>query len=214
MSPAGSAQANGAAGFGTLRGEQLYLGFVYEGVEAAAETLLDRYLGEARARARHLLWRLAPEMLAGGRRLLAGGRHLQAAALLVALARVLPGADWTGCDPAFLALALGRLVSRIARRRLPLRPEQAEALAELLADQAPRLVYALPVLGVLRVMRRHLEARQPTGTLAARLGALQRSWRQDWYFNPLQLIQRRIAGLLEAAGVHQTRDGRAGLSSP
>jgi hypothetical protein len=205
---AAASRQPGLAGPGTLRGEQAYFDFVHEGVAAAAETLLDRYLGEARARSRQLFRQFAPGMLPGGRRLLASDRHLQAAALFVALSRVLPGADRTGCAPAFLALALGRLVSRIARRRLPLRPEQAEALAVLLTDEAPRLAYAIPVLGLLRVMRRHLDARRPTEALAARLGALQRSWRHDWYFNPLGLIQRRIAGLLEAAGVRPQHDGR------
>lgn len=180
------------------REEQMLFDFAYDGLEEEAKELLDQYLGEAWKRAKSLNWVIEPTLFSAGRRILTNGRRLQAAVLILALTRLLPSFPLRRRDSGALLAPLAKLVSRIARRKLPLRQEEAEEIVVFLADHARRFTYAIPVLGVLRVVQRHVDAYGFTKGLESSLCRLQSVWLHDWYFNNLRKIQGRIATIAEA----------------
>jgi len=175
---------------------QRHFPFAYDGVEAEARGLLEHYLDEARLCAPGLNWRVEPALLPSGRRILERDRHLQAETLIAALVLLVVRCRSAEADPAGTASVLGRLISRLARRMLPLRDEHPGRLVGLLADHAPLLTEAIPILGVLRVVRRHVNACGLNAGLRSDLLRLQTAWSCDWYINPLAKVQQRIAGIL------------------
>jgi len=179
---------------------QLHFAFATDGAEAEAGELLDGYLAEARLGAPELDWRVEPALFPFGRRILDRDRHLQAAALIAALVLLLGRCCSAEADRAGTAAILGRLISRLARRKLPLKGEQPARLVALLSAHAAFFTGAIPILGVLRVLRRHVSACGLDAGLRGALLQLQAAWSCDWYINPLAAVQDRIAKMLSPVG--------------
>ncbi len=176
--------------------EQLLFDFVFDGIEDAAGALLDQYLSEAHSSAKRLNWRIAPDALAAGQTILGSDRHLQTAVLLAALNHVITIGGGNARELPLTVSAIAKLISRIARRRLPLKDGQPEGVVSSMTEHASALTHAVPVLGILFVVRRHMRSCGFSADLATSLRELQNGWVHDWYFNPLHLIQRRISEML------------------
>jgi len=181
----------------TAHDEQACFDFVYEDLADEANELLDRYLREVWARAQSLNWKIKPVMFPAGRRIIENDRLLQVQVIFIALARLL--ADRKSLDRERYSSTgpLAKLISRIARRRLPISPEETVGLVGVLADHASFFAYSIPILGILRLVKRHLARRGLTSALRRELDRLQKAWQYDWYFNDKRLIRKRIAALAE-----------------
>jgi len=175
---------------------QLHFAFAYDGIEDEARGLLECYLTEARLGAPEFNWAVEPTRFPSGQRILERDRHLQAEALVAALVLLVVRCRSSEADQPGTASLLGRLISRLARRVLPLRQGQPERLVGLLADHAAFFTVAIPIRGVLRVLRRHVNACGLDDGLESGLRRLQAAWSCDWYINPLTTVQQRIAGIL------------------
>jgi hypothetical protein len=164
------------------------------GLDAKAERLVGQYLNQVAAKAEHLNWAVKPALVTAGRRMLNTDRRLQTRIMFKAILRLLSlgRTPRPECDG-----SLARLVSRIARRRLPLTTKEAETLISTLADNASCLTYRIPVMGILRVISRHVDRHGLSPGLRKRLLRLQRVWQDDWYFNNLRKIQLRIARIAQ-----------------
>jgi hypothetical protein len=185
-------------GYHGVRFEQQVFDFMENGLDAEAEQLVGQYMNQVAVKAKHLNWAVKPAMFPAGRRMIYTDRRLQTRIMFRAIACLL-AVRRMQCPERDGPLA--RLVSRIARRRLPLTSEEAKILVSTLADHSSCFAYKMPIMGILRVISRHVDSNGLTFGLKRELRRLQRVWRCDWYFNNLRQIQLRVAGIVYGSKV-------------